>query len=55
MVNLLILSAGTNAAFHFIRTIKNNFQDKIRVIGVDINEKHTIASSIFWIPFIWLL
>ncbi|EOZ5446191.1 ATP-grasp domain-containing protein [Campylobacter coli] len=47
MVNLLILSAGTNAAFHFIRTIKNNFQDKIRVIGVDINEKHTIASSIF--------
>ena len=45
MINILILSCGTNASYHFIKTIKEKFTDDFRIIGADINEQYLISSG----------
>ena len=47
MIKILILSVGTNACFHFVKTLKNNFKNDFFIIGTDINDKHLVASSIY--------
>lgn len=44
MINILLLSAGTNACYHVARVLKEKFADKFKVIGADINEKHLIPT-----------
>lgn len=44
MINVLLLSAGTNAAFHVSKIIKEKFFQDFKIIGTDINERHLIAS-----------
>ena len=45
MINLLLLSAGTNACYHFAKILKLKFKNDFRIIGTDINELHLIATS----------
>ena len=44
MINILLLSAGTNACFHMAKTLKENFPGDFRIIGADINDKHLIPT-----------
>lgn len=44
LINILILSVGTNACFHLSKIFKMKFADKIKIIGADINEKYLIPS-----------
>lgn len=46
MLNILILSCGANACFHFAKIIKNSFLQQFRIIGTDINEKHLVPCSV---------
>jgi len=47
MINLLLLSAGTNANYQIARTLKKHFSDQIRVVGADINPRHLIATGVY--------
>lgn len=47
MINLLLLSAGTNANYQISKVIKTYFSNQIHLIGTDINPQHLIASSIY--------
>lgn len=44
MVNLLLLTCGTNASYHLAKTIKENFCNKFKIVGTDINEEYLVAS-----------
>lgn len=44
MINVLLLSAGTNACYHIAKTLKHNFPNDFRLIGADINELHLIPT-----------
>ena len=44
MINILLLSAGTNACYHTAKTLKEKFPDDFYIIGADINEQHLISS-----------
>ncbi len=44
MINILLLSAGTNACYHIAKTLKEKFPAKFKIIGADINEKHLIPT-----------
>jgi carbamoyl-phosphate synthase large subunit len=45
MINLLLLSAGTNACYHAAKVIKKKFGSKFCVIGADINDRNLVATS----------
>lgn len=47
MINILILTCGTNAAYHFTKIIKEKFSSDFRLIGADINKEHLVPSSVF--------
>ena len=38
MINILLLSAGTNACYHIARVLKNKFPLNFRIVGADIND-----------------
>lgn len=40
MINILVLTCGTNASYHFIKTIKEKFSKDFNIIGTDINEQY---------------
>lgn len=44
MIRILFLSAGTNAAYHCIKTLKEKFSNDFYIIGADINEKYLIST-----------
>ena len=44
---LLLLSCGTNAAYHLSKVIKEKFSDYISIIGADINEAYLVPSIHF--------
>lgn len=44
MINILLLSAGTNACYHIAHILKEKFADKFKIIGADINEQHLIPT-----------
>lgn len=44
MINILLLSAGTNACYHIARVLKNKFPLDFRIIGADINEEYLIPT-----------
>ncbi|ARR01152.1 ATP-grasp domain-containing protein [Campylobacter porcelli] len=44
MIRILFLSAGTNAAYHCIKILKEKFSNNFYIVGVDINEKYLVAS-----------
>lgn len=47
MINILLLSAGTNACYHVSRVLKEKFSADFKIIGTDINEKHLIPTCNF--------
>ena len=47
MLKILVLSVGTNACYHFVKTIKENFKEQIYVVGVDINPLHLVPTCNF--------
>ena len=44
MINILILSSGTNASYHFAKTLKEKFPNDFRIVGADINPQHLIPT-----------
>lgn len=44
MINILLLSAGTNACYHISKTLKEKFPNNFKIIGADINERHLIPT-----------
>lgn len=44
MVNLLLLSCGTNACYHCAKTLKEKFKKDFYIIGADINEQYLIPT-----------
>lgn len=44
MKKVLLLSSGTNACYHFAKTVKENFKNQIFIVGADINEKYLIPT-----------
>ena len=47
MINILLLSAGTNACYHIARVLKEKFPQQFKIVGTDINEKHLIPTAAF--------
>lgn len=47
MINVLLLTCGTNASFHFTKIIKKKFKDNFKIVGTDINNEYLVASSIY--------
>lgn len=47
MINLLMLTCGTNASYHFSKIIKEKFNKDFKIIGTDINEPFLIPSIIY--------
>lgn len=47
MINILVLSVGTNACFHFVKTLKKFFSNSFYIVGTDINESYLVASSVY--------
>lgn len=45
MIKILILSAGTNASYHFARILKEKFANDFFIIGADINPKYLIPTG----------
>lgn len=45
MKTLLLLTCGTNACYHIAKLLKNNYSEKIRIVGTDINKQWMIATS----------
>ena len=55
-LNLLVLSCGTNSAFHFIKVLREKFSEAFRIIGADTNKAHLVPSNsnlnaFFQVPF----
>ncbi len=46
-LNILMLSCGANAPYHMLKIIKTRYAKLFHVVGVDINQKWLIASSIY--------
>lgn len=44
MVRLLLLTCGTNACYHFAKTIKEKFKEDFYIVGADINEEYLIPT-----------
>ena len=44
MINLLLLTCGSNACYHFSKRIKESFKSDFRLIGTDINDSYLIPS-----------
>lgn len=44
MINLLLLSSGTNACYHVAKTLKEKFPTDFNVVGTDINESYLIPT-----------
>ena len=56
MINLLLLSCGTNACYHCAKTLKEKFIDDFYIIGADINEQYLTPScnyldSFYKVPY----
>lgn len=47
MINILLLTCGTNACYHFAKHIKENYKNDFRIIGTDINEQYLVPSTNF--------
>ena len=47
MIKILLLSAGTNACYHFAKTLKEKFNNNFYIVGADINEKFLIPTCNF--------
>jgi len=47
MVKILVLSVGTNACYHFVKTIKEKFNNDFYVVGADINPLHLVPTCPF--------
>lgn len=45
MINILLLSSGTNACYQFAKIIKEKFPSKFVITGVDINQEYLIPTS----------
>ena len=45
MIRILVLSCGANAAYHFIRILRQNFPFDFYIIGADINDLHLVSSA----------
>jgi Predicted phosphatases len=45
MVKILLLSAGTNACYHFAKTLKEKFKTDFIIVGADINERYLIPTA----------
>ena len=47
MINVLLLSAGTNACYHVAKILKDKFSSNFRIIGTDINEGYLIPTIFY--------
>lgn len=47
MKTILLLTCGTNACFHVAKVLKENYSDRIRIVGADINPRWMIPTSPF--------
>ena len=47
MKTFLLLTCGTNACFHIAKVLKENYSDRIRIVGADINPRWMIPTSPF--------
>ena len=47
MKTILLLTCGTNACFHVAKVLKENYSDRIRILGADINPRWMIPTSPF--------
>lgn len=47
LINVLILTCGTNASYHMSKVIKTQYSKYFRLIGVDINMQHLVASTVY--------
>lgn len=47
MIKLLVLSAGTNASYHFSKVITENYQSDYCIVGADINDRHLIPTCVY--------
>ena len=45
MIKILLLSAGTNACYHFAKTLKEKFKKDFIIVGADINERYLIPTA----------
>lgn len=39
MKTILLLTCGTNACFRVAKVLKENYSDRIRIVGADINPR----------------
>ena len=45
MINVLLLSSGTNACYHFAKVIKEKFPSFFRLVGADVNDYWLVPTS----------
>ncbi len=43
-INILVLSCGINAIYHFTKVLKEKFREDFYIIGTDINEEYLVAT-----------
>lgn len=52
MIRLLILSCGTNACYHIVKTLKSTFRNDFYIVGTDINNFWEVRSYHYLDKFI---
>ena len=55
-INILLLSCGLNAGYHFSKTLKERFNNKFKIIGADINKPYLVSNyhyidTFYQVPF----